>query len=349
MSRPLNDLNIVSSALSPMPCEVWERHPLSDKAAATVARTRAAIQSILDRSDSRLLVIAGPCSIHDPRSAIEYAQRLARLSADTADRVLLVMRVYFEKPRTATGWKGFINDPRLDDSFRIDEGLYLARELLLRINEMGVPAATEALDPIAIQYYSDLIAWTAIGARTTESQTHREMASGLSTPVGFKNGSDGNIDIAVNALRSSAAPHRFLGIDKYGRCAILETRGNRYCHIVLRGGRTANYDAASLAAVRGALKKAGLPENIVVDCSHGNSHKDFRRQAAAFESCLEQRCAGDATLVGIMLESHLEEGRQDIPKDLSQLRYGVSITDPCIGWETTATLIRAAHRRLSGA
>jgi 3-deoxy-7-phosphoheptulonate synthase len=284
----------------------------------------------------------GPCSIHDPRAAYEYAERLRGLAEKVKDRFVLVMRVYFEKPRTTVGWKGLINDPRLDGSFHIEEGLKAARRLLLRVTKLGLPAATEALDPVSPQYLSDLISWHAIGARTTESQTHRELASGLSTPVGFKNGTDGDIQVALDAIKSAAAPHHFLGVDPDGRVSVYRTRGNENCHVVLRGGREPNFDRASVLYCAEKLKMAGLNPRLMVDCSHGNSNKDHRRQPAVFDACLEQVRAGGSPIAGLMIESHLFEGRQDLPKDFKspgKLRYGVSITDACLGWKETERLI----------
>lgn len=348
-SRPVSNVNIISDKLLPSPFEVIRRLPLTEALQERIAQHRIDLQRILDGDDGRLFVVVGPCSIHDPDAALEYAERLVRLAERVQDRLLLVMRVYFEKPRTVSGWKGFINDPYRDDSFQIEDGLFRARDLLLRLAEMGLPVATEALDPITPQYLGDLIAWTAIGARTTESQTHREMASGLSTPVAFKNGTDGNIEVAINAVRSASLPHRFLGINQDGRCSVFHTRGNRYGHIVLRGGLQPNYDAASIAACEARLEKAGLRPSIVVDCSHGNSSKDPSRQPIVFRDCIDQVVSGSRSIVGMMLESHLFAGRQDIPADPTQLRYGVSVTDACIDWETTEELIVDAHRRLQGA
>ncbi len=267
-----------------------------------------------------------------------------------SDTLYLVMRVYFEKPRTSVGWKGFINDPRMDDSFHIEEGMEKARAFLMRVNELGMPAATEALDPIAPQYLGDLITWTAIGARTSESQTHREMASGLSTPVGFKNGTDGSIEVAINAVKSSARPHSFLGINMQGRSCIVRTRGNAYGHIVLRGGGDgANYDRANVALAEEALSKANFPTNIIVDCSHANSAKDYNRQTVVMFDCVQQIRDGNRSIVGLMLESNIEAGNQPIPEDLSKLKYGCSVTDPCIDWPTTETIIRKARDELKDA
>ena len=343
----LSNVNVLSQELLPTPEQVKSALPLSATAEATVRAGREAIQRILDRQDPRLFVVVGPCSIHDLKAAHEYAARLKQLADEVADTLYLVMRVYFEKPRTTVGWKGLINDPRLDDSFHIEKGLYLARELLLHLVEIGLPTATEALDPITPQYLGDLVAWTAIGARTTESQTHREMASGLSTPVGFKNGTDGSLGVAINALHSVAQPHHFLGINQNGQCAVFRTRGNRYGHVVLRGGNgKPNYGPAAVAACERELATNRLPGNIVIDCSHGNSNKDPSRQPQVANEVADQIAAGNRSIVGLMLESHLHAGNQQIPDDLSKLKYGVSVTDACIGWETTETLLRGLRDRL---
>ncbi len=343
----INNLNVLSQDLLPTPEQVKAALPLTPKAVETVTRGRAAIQNILDRRDHRLFVVVGPCSVHDLKAAHDYAARLKRLADEVSDTLYIVMRVYFEKPRTTVGWKGLINDPFMDDSFHIEKGLYLARELLLHLAELGLPTATEALDPITPQYLSDLITWTAIGARTTESQTHREMASGLSTPLGFKNGTDGGLQVAINALHSAARAHHFLGINQGGQCAVFRTKGNRYGHVVLRGGNgRSNYDAASIAQCERELKAGKLPCNIAVDCSHGNSNKDPSRQPRVAEDCIQQIVAGNRSIVGLMLESNLHAGNQPIPEDLSRLKYGVSVTDACIGWETTETLLRGARATL---
>jgi len=343
----LENVNVVGLDPMPTPTQVHERVPLSPLAAATVARGREALRAILERRDPRIFVVAGPCSIHDPAAAVDYAQRLAKLAAEVAETMLIVMRVYFEKPRTATGWKGFINDPRIDDSFHIEEGITAARRLLIDIAELGLPAGSEALDPLSPQYLADLISWYAIGARTTESQTHREMASGLSTPVGFKNGTDGGLDVAINAIRSAANPHSFLGISASGRTAIVRTRGNPHGHLVLRGGGgRPNYDSVSIKLAERALAKAGLAPNIVVDCSHANSLKDPSLQPLVFMDCVHQIREGSQGIRGMMLESHIHAGAQPIPADRSQLKYGMSITDGCIGWETTAELLRRADQEL---
>jgi len=348
MTHPqLENLNIDAFDLIPSPEQIHARLPLSDKAAATVAEGRATLQRILDRQDPRLFVVVGPCSIHDPVAGLDYARRLKALADEVADTLVLVMRVYFEKPRTSTGWKGFINDPRMDDSFHIEEGMHKAREFLLALNEIGVPTATEALDPIAPQYLGDLIAWTAIGARTSESQTHREMSSGLSTPVGFKNATDGDLEVAINAIISAAGPHSFLGINAQGNAAIVRTRGNRYGHVVLRGGGgRPNYDSVSISLAEQALDKVGLPRNLVVDCSHSNSYKKAEMQPLVMADCIHQIVQGNRSIIGTMIESFIEAGNQPIPADLSQLKYGCSVTDACVGWATTETMLREARNAL---
>ena len=328
----------------PTPTDVKAKLPLSTELEDQITESRRAVERILDRKDPRKLVIVGPCAAYDPEATIEYAQRLAVLADRVKDTMLVLMRVYFEKPRTTTGWKGLINDPRLDDSFHVEEGLYVARKLLMEVAQLGLPIATEALDPIVPQYIGDLISWTAIGARTVESQTHREMASGLSSPVGFKNGTDGNIQIAINGITSAAQPHRFLGINQMGQASVISTRGNRYGHIVLRGGKSPNYDAASIALTEELMKRGSVTPNIIVDCSHGNSNKDFRRQASVFNEVLQQIENGSSSIIGWMMESNLKEGRQDLGK--GQLQYGVSITDACISWELTESLLTDADSRL---
>lgn len=339
------NVNIISEKLLPTPREVISAFPCSSRAEATVYQARLTIENILRRTDPRLLVIVGPCSIHDLQAASEYAENLATLSRKVSDTLFLVMRVYFEKPRTTIGWKGFINDPYLDDSFRIDEGLYKAREFLLKLAELGLPGGTETLDPITPQYLCDLISWSAIGARTTESQTHREIASGLSTPIGFKNGTDGSIEVAINALRSVQHSHHFLGITQDGRCAVFHTKGNRNAHIVLRGGSRPNYDSVSISLCERELEKAGLPVNIVVDCSHGNSLKDPTLQPLILQNVTNQIIEGNKSIVGVMLESNLAFGSQEISTP-SQLRYGVSITDGCIDWATTEKTLLEAREAL---
>ncbi len=342
----VDNLNVLSQELLLTPEEIRKRLPLTAAARETVLAGRHAVQHILDRKDPRLLIVVGPCSIHDLEAAHDYARRLKQLSDEISDTLFVVMRVYFEKPRTTIGWKGFINDPEMDDSFRIEEGLQKARRLLLDLAETGLPVGTEALDPIVPQYLSDLITWTAIGARTTESQTHREMASGLSSPVGFKNSTDGSFKVAINALLSVSHPHSFLGIDKSGCCAVIRTRGNRYAHMVLRGGDKPNYDIESIRQCEKELAANQLPGNIMVDCSHANSNKDYLLQPVVLRDCVEQIRAGNRSIVGFMIESNIEAGNQPIPADRSQLRYGVSVTDPCIGWPTTETILREAKKKL---
>jgi 3-deoxy-7-phosphoheptulonate synthase len=341
------NLNVSDVDVMPSPDEVKARLPLTEAAARTVVEGRATVEAILDRRDPRIFVVVGPCSIHDPVAGLDYARRLRDLAAELSDTLHLVMRVYFEKPRTSVGWKGFINDPLMDDSFRIDLGMEQARRFLLDVGEMGVEAGTEALDPIAPQYYGDLVTWTAIGARTSESQTHREMSSGLSTPVGFKNGTDGDVDAAVNAILSAARPHAFLGINGHGRSAIIRTRGNRYGHLVLRGGGgRPNFDTVSIALAEQALARAKLPENVVVDCSHANSWKKPELQPLVMRDVVHQIREGNRSVVGFMVESFIEAGNQPIPADRSRLRYGCSVTDACVGWDTTVQMLRSAREVL---
>ncbi len=345
--QPLENVRIGAFDLMPSPEEIHARVPLSEKASDTVFAGREIIKAILDRKDPRIFIVVGPCSIHDPVAGYDYAQRLKKLADEVSDTLVLVMRVYFEKPRTATGWKGYINDPYMDDSFHIEEGMEKAREFLLRVNELGLPAGTEALDPIAPQYLGDLITWTAIGARTSESQTHREMSSGLSTPVGFKNATDGDIVPAINAIKSAASPHSFLGINMQGRSAIVRTQGNAYGHVVLRGGDgRSNFDTVSVCMVERALAKAKIAPNIVIDCSHANSLKDPALQPLVMSDCTHQIREGNQSIVGLMIESNIEGGNQPIPEDLSQLKYGCSVTDACVDWPTTETMIRKAREVL---
>ncbi len=344
----LENVNVAGFEDMPTPEAVQEMVPLSEAAAETVASGRAMVRSVLDRTARRLLVIVGPCSIHDPEAAMDYAQRLRALADRVRDTLAIVMRVYFEKPRTSTGWKGFVNDPRMDDSFRIQEGIIGARRLLTRFAEMGLPAGTEALDPLTPQYLGNLISWYAIGARTTESQTHREMASGLSAPVGFKNSTDGGLEVAINAVRSATAGHSFLGINRQGRSAVVRTRGNPYGHLVLRGGGgRPNYDTVSVRLAERALTAAGLPANIIVDCAHVNCLKDHTLQPLVFHDCVHQIVEGNTSIVGLMMESNLEAGHQPIPADRSLLRYGVSVTDPCVDWKTTRDAVLRARDHLA--
>ncbi len=326
------------------PAKLREEIPVGATAEKTVRESRAEVEEVLLGKDARPLIILGPCSIHDRKAALEYAERILRMRKELGDRLLLVMRVYFEKPRTTVGWKGLINDPYLDGSLDLEAGLKAGRRLLAEINEMGVPAGTEFLDPIVPQYLADLVTWAAIGARTTESQTHREMASGLSMPVGFKNGTDGSLQVAVDAMLSAQAAHAFVGIDAQGATSVIRTMGNRSTHLVLRGGRDrTNFDPASLTSARESLKKYGLPERLMVDCSHANSGKEPTKQETAWKSVIEQKKSGTPGILGLMLESHLQEGRQDIPQEGPKgLKYGISVTDACMGWEQTESLLRWA-------
>jgi 3-deoxy-7-phosphoheptulonate synthase len=338
MTYRTDDLRIQEIKELAPPAQVLGDFPISEKAAQTTYYARQAIHRILHGADDRLLAIVGPCSIHDVKAAKEYASRLKDAKDRCADDLLIVMRVYFEKPRTTVGWKGLINDPNLDGSFRINDGLRVGRQLLLELNEIGMPAACEFLDMITPQYVADLVAWGAIGARTTESQVHRELASGLSCPVGFKNGTDGNVRIAMDAIRAAQAPHHFLSVTKDGHSAIVSTTGNEDCHIILRGGRHPNYDAANVDLAAKSLAEAGIPGRIMIDCSHGNSSKDPAKQLAVGENVAAQVAAGDARIIGIMVESHLKAGRQDLIPGKA-LVYGQSITDACVGWEDTRNLI----------
>ncbi len=341
------DLHVKEIVRLLTPRELKAQSPAPDAVNAMVARSRERVVRILQQEDPRLLVVIGPCSIHDEKSALEYATRLNALREQFADRLEIVMRVYFEKPRTTIGWKGLINDPHLDGSQDIETGLKIARRLLLEITGMGLPAATEFLDPIVPQYIADLITWAAIGARTTESQTHREMASGLSMPVGLKNSTDGSLQTAIEAMGAARHPHSFLGIDQDGVTSIVRTTGNSSTHIVLRGGRTqTNYDAESIRAAEEKLKSENLPPVLMVDCSHANSGKQPARQEDVWRSVIQQRLAGTRPLIGLMVESHLNEGNQPIPNNLADLRYGVSLTDACIGWETTERMLRWGHEVL---
>ena len=337
----VDDLNVVSQELLISPAALKQELPLTDKARAVVTQGRATVRNILDRKDHRIFVVIGPCSIHDVEAAKDYAQRLQKLAEEVSDTIYIIMRVYFEKPRTTVGWKGLINDPYLNDSFKIQEGLHIGRKLLLDIAEIGLPTATEALDPISPQYLQDLISWSAIGARTTESQTHREMASGLSSAVGFKNGTDGGLTVAINALQSVSKPHRFLGINTEGQVSIIHTKGNTYGHVVLRGGNgKPNYDSVSVAVCEQELAKAKLVPNIMVDCSHANSNKNHELQTLVMENVANQILEGNQSIIGLMVESNIGAGNQSIPADLCDLKYGVSITDACIDWETTEKAVR---------
>ncbi|MEZ7952648.1 MAG: 3-deoxy-7-phosphoheptulonate synthase [Halioglobus sp.] len=346
----VHNINVDSQDILITPELLKSALPMSDSIHDTLAASRKVIEDILDRQDPRVFVVVGPCSIHDPSAALEYARRLKILADELSDTLYIVMRVYFEKPRTTVGWKGLVNDPHLNDSFRIEEGLHIARKLLLDILEIGLPTSTEALDPISPQYLQDLISWTAIGARTTESQTHREMASGLSSAVGFKNGTDGGLTVATNALHSAAKAHRFLGINGQGQVSVFTTRGNAYGHIVLRGGTAGpNYDSMNIKLCEDALAKAGVSKNIMVDCSHANSSKQPELQPSVVENVANQILEGNTSIIGLMIESNLHAGNQDIPANLDDLKYGVSVTDGCIDWATTEASLRAMRDTLKAA
>ncbi|WCG84035.1 3-deoxy-7-phosphoheptulonate synthase [Pectobacterium sp. A5351] len=343
----LNNINISAEQVLITPDELKAKFPLNDAEQRDIAQARATIADIIHGRDDRLLIVCGPCSIHDTDAALEYARRLQSLAAELNDRLYIVMRVYFEKPRTTVGWKGLINDPFMDGSFDVESGLHIARGLLLELVNMGLPLATEALDPNSPQYLGDLFSWSAIGARTTESQTHREMASGLSMPVGFKNGTDGSLGTAINAMRAAAMPHRFVGINQTGQVCLLQTQGNIDGHVILRGGKKPNYSAQDVAECEKQMQDAGLRPALMIDCSHGNSNKDYRRQPLVVESAIEQIKAGNRSIIGLMLESHLNEGSQSSEQPRSDMRYGVSVTDACISWESTEALLRSVHQELS--
>ena len=346
MSHPrLENINIKSVELLATPREMQSAVPQTNATLSTVMRGRETLERIMDGEDRRLLAVVGPCSIHNLDAAEEYAQRLKRLSDEISDRICVVMRVYFEKPRSVLGWKGLINDPYMNDTFHIEEGIRMARHFLVRVAEIGLPAATEVLDTLMPQYIGDLISWSVIGARTAEAQTHREIASGISTPVGFKNATDGSFDAAINGMRAAMGPHHFLGVTEDGLPAVFSTTGNAYPQIVLRGGKQPNYDAASIALCEQALRTARLPVNIVVDCSHSNSNKKPELQGEVLNDILTQLEQGNRSVRGIMLESHLEWGAQPMPKDTKTLRPGLSVTDACIDWPTTETLLRDAYCR----
>ena len=346
--QSISNVNVLNLKPLITPQSLTEEIPLNKTIMRQVINGRNTIVHILSRQDPRLLIVVGPCSIHQEQAALEYAQRLQNIGKELADRLFLVMRVYFEKPRSDAGWKGFINDPQLDGSFDIESGLYRARQLLLQINEIGVPAATEMLDPISPQYTADLITWASIGARTIESPTHRQMSSGLSMPIGFKNSTDGSLDAAINAMKTARRSHSFLGIDQNGRTCIVQTKGNPYGHLILRGGRSGpNYSPECVRQASEKLKENGLEPGIMVDCSHGNSDKTAYNQEMVWKRVLSQRIAGNDSIVGLMLESNLFEGNQKLGDDPSHLRYGVSITDECIGWEKTEELMHYAHQVLS--
>ena len=342
------DLNVSSNEALITPEKLKTEMPLTGPALESVTDARRTIFSILDRKDPRMFVVVGPCSIHDTEAALDYAKRLKILADKVADTLFIVMRVYFEKPRTSIGWKGLINDPYLDDSFKIEEGLRIGRRLLLDIVELGLPTSTEALDPISPQYIQDLISWSAIGARTTESQTHREMSSGLSSAVGFKNGTDGGLTVAVNAMQSVSSPHRFLGINPKGQVSVVTTKGNPYAHVVLRGGSNGpNYDSVHVSKCEKALAEGGVSSNIMVDCSHANSSKNPEIQPQVLSDITHQILRGNNSIIGVMLESFINSGNQPIPENLENLKYGVSVTDACMDWSTTERSILEMSEKLS--
>lgn len=347
MSTELDNINVASQELLITPAQLKSDIPLSDKAKETIQKGRDTVNSILDRKDKRIFLVVGPCSIHDVDAAKDYAHKLKELSDKVQDTLYIVMRVYFEKPRTTVGWKGLINDPHLNDSFELEDGLHIGRKLLMDIAEIGLPTATEALDPISPQYLQDTISWSAIGARTTESQTHREMSSGLSVAIGFKNGTDGGLGVAINALGSVAHPHSFLGINREGQVSVVRTKGNPYAHVVLRGGGgKPNYDSVNVALCEQALEKANLAKNIMIDCSHANSNKDPALQPLVMQDATNQIIDGNKSIIGLMVESNLNWGSQSIPENLQDLKYGVSVTDACIDWETTEKAILDMHAKL---
>ncbi len=348
-SNTLINVNVISEDVLITPTDLKKKIPVTDKAQKTVLEGRQAVRDILDRRDNRLIVVTGPCSIHDIDAAKDYATRLKKLSEELSDTLLILMRVYFEKPRTTVGWKGLVNDPGMDDSFDIETGLHIGRQLLIDLSEIGLPLATEALDPISPQYLQELISWSAIGARTTESQTHREMSSGLSVAMGFKNGTDGNLSVAVNAIESASSPHSFLGIDQQGQVSIIRTRGNNYGHIVLRGGGSGpNYDSVNVTLSEKRLEKANLSQNIMIDCSHANSNKDPALQPLVMENVTSQIVDGNQSIIGIMIESNLGWGNQKMTENPNDLKYGVSVTDACIDWETTEKALREMDQKLKG-
>ncbi|OZS43153.1 3-deoxy-7-phosphoheptulonate synthase [Photobacterium sanguinicancri] len=342
----LNNIHIQDEQVLITPDQLKDKLPVSESAFGFIQQSRQTIADIIHKRDHRLLVVCGPCSIHDIEVAKTYAKKLKQLSEQLDDQLYIVMRVYFEKPRTTVGWKGLINDPHLDGSFEVEEGLHIARQLLIDLVEMGIPLATEALDPISPQYIGDLFSWAAIGARTTESQTHREMASGLSMPVGFKNGTDGSLGTAINAMQAAASGHRFMGINRQGQVALLNTQGNPDGHVILRGGKQTNYDSVSVTECENEMSAAGLSPSLMVDCSHANSRKDYRRQPLVAEDVIHQIREGNQSIIGLMLESHINEGNQSADLARNEMAYGVSITDACINWGDTESLLRHAHKEL---
>ncbi|MCT2386289.1 3-deoxy-7-phosphoheptulonate synthase [Erwinia pyrifoliae] len=342
----LNNVHIADEQVLITPEALKKQYPLNKMLEGQITASRRVISDIISGKDHRLLVVCGPCSIHDPEAALAYARDLKKLADRVGDRLYIVMRVYFEKPRTTVGWKGLINDPHMDNTFDMEAGLHIGRKLLLNLVEIGLPLATEALDPNSPQYLGDLFSWSAIGARTTESQTHREMASGLSMPVGFKNGTDGSLATAINAMRAAAQPHRFVGINQAGQVCLLQTQGNPDGHVILRGGKQPNYGPQDVAQCEKEMEQAGLRPSLMIDCSHGNSNKDFRRQSGVAESAVAQIRDGNRSIIGLMLESNIHEGNQSSEQPRSEMRYGVSVTDACINWETTENLLREIYQDL---
>ncbi|WP_394175637.1 3-deoxy-7-phosphoheptulonate synthase [Thalassotalea litorea] len=342
----LNDVHVNSEEVLITPEELRTQFPLADHHRQSILQSRDIIADIIHKRDPRLLVISGPCSVHDVEAAKEYGRRLKALHDQYKDTLYIVMRVYFEKPRTTVGWKGLINDPHMDNTFDVTTGLKTARELLLYLTELGLPLATEALDPISPQYLAELFSWSAIGARTTESQTHREMASGLSMPIGFKNGTNGGLDVAINALQSAASSHRFMGINRQGQVALIKTSGNPDGHVILRGGKQPNYDSVNVLLCEEQLQSKGLEPALVIDCSHANSSKDHNRQPLVADNVVNQICEGNKSIIGVMLESHLHGGNQSANTPKSELAYGVSVTDACIDWQTTETLLFSMNEKL---
>ena len=342
----LSNVNISDEQVLITPEALKTKLPLSDNARRFIQESRQTVANIIHKKDHRLLVVCGPCSIHDIDAAKDYARRLKALSEKLSDQLYIVMRVYFEKPRTTVGWKGLINDPHLDGSFDIEYGLHIGRQLLVELTEMEIPLATEALDPISPQYLSDTFSWAAIGARTTESQTHREMASGLSMPIGFKNGTDGSLSTAVNAMQAASSSHRFMGINREGQVALLSTQGNPNGHVILRGGKQTNYDSVSVTECEQDMAKMGLDASLMVDCSHANSRKDYRRQPLVANDVIQQIREGNQSIIGLMIESHINEGSQPSNYQLNEMEYGVSITDACINWSATEALLTHAHSEL---
>ena len=345
--KEIDDLHIIRQEELPTPEALKKEFQLQGAGLETVLSGHRHVKAVLNRSDPRLVVVVGPCSIHSPEEAVEYAKKLKTLSDELSNELLILMRVYFEKPRTSVGWEGLIYDPHLDGSHRIDHGLRIGRQLMIDIAEIGLPIAIEALDLITPQYLQDLVTWTAVGARTTESPTHRKLSSGISSAVGFKNNIDGAVMVAVNAIRSASSANSFISVTDEGKVAVFRTEGNPHCHVILRGGKSPNYDEDSVSKCEGELEKAGLPSNIMIDCSHGNSNKNHENQGLVLEKIAEQIEEGNQSIIGVMIESNLKEGNQPIPDDLSDLSYGVSVTDACISWESTEELLRGFATRVS--